>query len=47
MPVGPERWQRLIRVVRRGADEYAEQDLGDVAFVPLIGAHGWSPSSAT
>jgi protein-L-isoaspartate O-methyltransferase len=43
MPVGPEHAQRLVRVVRRGADEYAERDLGPVAFVPLVGEHGWSP----
>lgn len=42
MPVGmSRRRQYLIRVVRRGEDEYEEQKLGAVQFVPLIGAQGW------
>jgi protein-L-isoaspartate(D-aspartate) O-methyltransferase len=42
MPVGDSpRSQRLIKVRRAGADAFAEEDLGPVAFVPLIGAHGW------
>jgi protein-L-isoaspartate(D-aspartate) O-methyltransferase len=42
IPVGSRtRLQRLMRVVRRSADEYAEDDLGAVQFVPLIGAAGW------
>jgi len=46
IPVGAsQREQRLVRVVRAGADDYAYEDLGDVAFVPLIGAQGWSEAS--
>jgi protein-L-isoaspartate(D-aspartate) O-methyltransferase len=43
MPAGPEGRQRLVRV-RRGTDgELAPvEDLGGVAFVPLIGEQGWS-----
>ncbi|MEI2416535.1 protein-L-isoaspartate(D-aspartate) O-methyltransferase [Orrella sp. JC864] len=42
MPVGQAtRRQRLLRIVRRGQDDYEEQDLGAVAFVPLIGEQGW------
>jgi protein-L-isoaspartate(D-aspartate) O-methyltransferase len=37
--------QSLIRVVREGPDDFGEEDLADVAFVPLIGEAGW-PSSA-
>jgi protein-L-isoaspartate(D-aspartate) O-methyltransferase len=41
IPVGPEsRGQRLLRVRRRG-DEFDEEDLGPVRFVPLIGQQGW------
>jgi protein-L-isoaspartate(D-aspartate) O-methyltransferase len=44
IPVGPTlRTQELIRVTRRGADEYARESLGPVAFVPLIGEAGWPP----
>ncbi|OJU16222.1 MULTISPECIES: protein-L-isoaspartate(D-aspartate) O-methyltransferase [unclassified Sphingomonas] len=42
MPVGDSARQRLIRVTRCGADDFAEEDLGDVQFVPLIGAYGWA-----
>jgi protein-L-isoaspartate(D-aspartate) O-methyltransferase len=33
--------QSLVRVVREGPAEYREEDLADVAFVPLIGEAGW------
>jgi protein-L-isoaspartate(D-aspartate) O-methyltransferase len=43
MPVGDSpREQRLIKVVRRGAAHFEEEDLGAVTFVPLIGEHGWA-----
>jgi protein-L-isoaspartate(D-aspartate) O-methyltransferase len=42
MPVGGEsRFQQLVRVRRKGADDYDHEDLEEVAFVPLIGAEGW------
>ncbi|MFM0505107.1 protein-L-isoaspartate(D-aspartate) O-methyltransferase [Paraburkholderia caffeinilytica] len=42
MPVGRElHHQRLIRLVRRGEQDYHENWLGDVSFVPLIGEDGW------
>jgi protein-L-isoaspartate(D-aspartate) O-methyltransferase len=43
IPIGSTpRVQRLMRVVRRSAQEYSEEDLGSVQFVPLIGTAGWS-----
>ena len=43
MPVGEsEGSQRLIKLTRTGPDAFEQQDLGAVAFVPLIGAQGWS-----
>ncbi len=33
--------QTLHRITRVGVDEYREEDLGGVRFVPLIGAEGW------
>jgi protein-L-isoaspartate(D-aspartate) O-methyltransferase len=43
MPVGAtQRHQSLIKLVRTSETEYAEQGLGGVMFVPLIGAHGWA-----
>ena len=43
MPVGPAaRHQRLVRVTRTDTHEYAYEDLEEVAFVPLIGAEGWT-----
>ncbi|MBN1238518.1 MAG: erythromycin esterase family protein, partial [Gammaproteobacteria bacterium] len=41
IPVGVERVQRLLRVRGPTAERYAEEDLGAVLFVPLIGAEGW------
>ncbi|WP_235897722.1 protein-L-isoaspartate(D-aspartate) O-methyltransferase [Neoaquamicrobium microcysteis] len=38
MPVGPQRGgQRLLRLTRDSSDGYATEDLGGVAFVPLVG----------
>jgi len=43
MPVGPAtRHQRLVRVTRTDVQEYEYEDLEEVAFVPLIGAEGWT-----
>ena len=39
-PVGPRGYQDLVRVVRQG-DSFEEERLSPVAFVPLIGEHGW------
>lgn len=43
MPVGePDAVQALVKVTRRGEDDFEHEDLGPVRFVPLIGAHGWA-----
>ncbi len=42
MPVGePHEVQKLLKVARTGDDEYEQEELGAVRFVPLIGAHAW------
>jgi protein-L-isoaspartate(D-aspartate) O-methyltransferase len=42
IPVGPTpREQRLVRVTRVGEDQYEEEELLPVRFVPLIGERGW------
>jgi protein-L-isoaspartate(D-aspartate) O-methyltransferase len=47
IPVGTElRLQRLMRVTRTGQDQFDDEDLGAVQFVPLIGAQGWDPGMA-
>lgn len=47
IPVGTtKRTQKLLRVRRISEHEYQEEDLGDVRFVPLIGAAGWEDDSA-
>jgi len=43
MPVGePHEVQKLIKVTRAGEDDYEQEELGAVRFVPLIGRHGWT-----
>jgi protein-L-isoaspartate(D-aspartate) O-methyltransferase len=42
IPVGEGRGvQQLVRVVREADGGFRQEDLGDVRFVPLIGAQGW------
>ena len=42
MPLGePRDLQKLVKLRRIGPNDYERQDLGQVRFVPLIGAHGW------
>jgi protein-L-isoaspartate(D-aspartate) O-methyltransferase len=47
IPVGTTlQTQKLLRVVRVSEAEYVEESLGDVRFVPLIGAAGWEDEAA-
>lgn len=42
MPLGPPHaLQSLVKLTRVGEEDYAEENLGSVRFVPLIGAEGW------
>jgi protein-L-isoaspartate(D-aspartate) O-methyltransferase len=41
LPHGDVDQQRLVRITRRGHDRFDEEDLGEVRFVPLLGAEGW------
>ena len=42
MPTGEaDRFQKLVRVRRTGKADYEREQLGDVRFVPLIGAEGF------
>jgi protein-L-isoaspartate(D-aspartate) O-methyltransferase len=48
IPLGPTpREQRLVRITRTGEDEFEEEDLLPVRFVPLIGEHGWHEAPGT
>src|SRR5213078_4638719 len=43
IPVGEEeRYQTLIKLTRKSATQFKEENLGAVAFVPLIGEQGWA-----
>ena len=45
IPVGRDpRVQELVRVTRISENEYKQEDLADVRFVPLIGEQGWAPT---
>ena len=46
IPVGDANGQDLI-VLHRHGDRVEQRNLGPVAFVPLIGAEGWAPSTTT
>ena len=41
IPSGPLDQQHLVRLTRRDEVTYAEEDLGAVRFVPLVGSEGW------
>ena len=42
MPVGAAGMQNLLKITRKPDGEFEEQSLGAVAFVPLVGEHGWA-----
>ncbi|MBP2301006.1 protein-L-isoaspartate(D-aspartate) O-methyltransferase [Azospirillum picis] len=42
MPVGARRDQTLVKLVRRGDDDFDREERERVSFVPLIGAQGWT-----
>lgn len=47
IPVGEDKdLQKLVRIVRVGANEYRTEELCDVRFVPLIGAAGWQDAES-
>jgi len=47
MPIGePSTVQKLVKVTRRGEEDFEHEDLGPVRFVPLIGEQGWGESRA-
>jgi protein-L-isoaspartate(D-aspartate) O-methyltransferase len=41
LPHGDVEHQRLVRITRRDAIHYDQEDLGEVRFVPLLGVEGW------
>ncbi len=41
LPVGSEDTQQLVLVRKKSEEEYTEEVLGSVRFVPLIGRRGW------
>ena len=41
VPAGTQDDQRLLRITRRDAGDFSEENLGGVRFVPLIGEQGW------
>lgn len=47
LPVGDADEQRLLRIERLGEEDFEEEDLGAVRFVPLVGTHGWTRAEPT
>jgi len=48
IPVGDQvGHQTLRRITRLGADEFRDEDLGGVRFVPLVGEEGWHTEAPT
>jgi len=45
IPVGADGNSQVLTRVTRGPNGFIEEKLGDVRFVPLIGAQGWAPPS--
>jgi len=47
VPIGAGRSvQNLVRITRAGEDDYQQEDLVDVRFVPLIGKNGWEAETS-
>jgi protein-L-isoaspartate(D-aspartate) O-methyltransferase len=46
IPVGAPKRQSLMRVIRHSETAFEQENLGEVRFVPLIGAQGWPDSPA-
>lgn len=47
IPVGSDpRAQELVRITRVDEDEFEQEDLADVRFVPLIGKEGWESTES-
>jgi len=46
LDIGGHGTQRLLKLVRHAESDYAQQTLGSVAFVPLIGKYGWAEDEA-
>jgi protein-L-isoaspartate(D-aspartate) O-methyltransferase len=45
LPYGDVDHQQLARITRRGVALFEEENLGEVRFVPLVGAQGWPDHS--
>jgi protein-L-isoaspartate(D-aspartate) O-methyltransferase len=45
LPHGDVDHQQLVRITRREADRFDQEELGDVRFVPLLGVEGWPERS--
>src|SRR5215510_6484889 len=45
LPHGDVDHQQLVRITRRDAERFDQEELGDVRFVPLLGAEGWPERS--
>jgi len=41
LPVGDQKQQTLIRIVRKSEDSFERQQMMGCRFVPLIGEQGW------
>jgi protein-L-isoaspartate(D-aspartate) O-methyltransferase len=41
LPHGDVEHQQLVRITRRDAERFDQEELGDVRFVPLLGVEGW------
>ena len=41
LPHGTTSSQRLVRITRTDVSHFVEENLGEVRFVPLVGAEGW------
>lgn len=46
MPIGPTKGEQRLMKFTRTPDGFTQRDLGAVAFVPMIGAGGWSEASS-
>lgn len=41
IPIGDEKTQKMVRIIKRSETEFEKEEFGNFKFVPLLGKNGW------